>query len=455
MGHLHRVGGSPRWPLMVRAAITSLSLSAAFIVLYGGTNWLTAQRPAADVGVWLFEWELTAIPYVPWLIVPYMSIDLFFFMAPFLCRNRLEMKVFVRRVVFSLLVAIAFFLLMPLRLTWPERPRVSGTFGDFVEASCTAPFLMEYPHNLFPALHITFCMIVGEFYARHSRGLIKTLLILWFILIGVSTILTWQHHLPDLAGGAMLAGFAFYLFNEATPRLPVTPNVRVGSYYAAGAVLTLAPAPLIWPWGVFLLWPTSAFTIVALGYFGLGPGIYRKTEGRLSWSTRFVLASVLIGQYLSLLYYRRQCRAWDEVAPGVLVGRVLNASEADTAIKQGVTAVLDLTAEFSAVAPIRMTNYRNLPILDLTAPTQNQLRDAVAFITDEAAKGIVYIHCKVGYSRSVAVAGTYLLATERATNVEDAIAQVVRARPSSVIRPEILTALQVFAIRESALVANR
>src|SRR5689334_18846067 len=121
MGHLHRVGSSPRWPLMVRAAITSLSLSAAFIVLYGGTNWLTAQRPAADVGVWLFEWELTAIPYVPWLIVPYMSIDLFFFMAPFLCRNRLEMKVFVRRVVFSLLVAIAFFLVMPLRLTWPER----------------------------------------------------------------------------------------------------------------------------------------------------------------------------------------------------------------------------------------------------------------------------------------------------------------------------------------------
>ena len=36
--------------------------------------------------------------------------------------------------------------------TTPERPRVDGWFGEFVEHSCTAPFLMEYPHNLFPAM---------------------------------------------------------------------------------------------------------------------------------------------------------------------------------------------------------------------------------------------------------------------------------------------------------------
>src|SRR5207302_3661832 len=137
--------------------------------------------------------------YVPLLIVPYMSIGLLFFAAAFLCRDEREMRVFARRVVFSILVAAAFFLLLPLKLAWPERPYVGGWFGDFVEQSCTAPFLMEYPHNLFPALHIVLCMILADLYARHTRGMVRILVCTWFTLIALSTVLTWQHHLVDVA----------------------------------------------------------------------------------------------------------------------------------------------------------------------------------------------------------------------------------------------------------------
>jgi len=155
---------------MLRAAGTSVILSLFFVVVYGGTNWFTAQRPSADVQTWYFPWELTITPYVPLLIVPYMSMDLFFFLATFLCRDELELRTFAKRVVFSILVAAAFFLLLPLKLDWPERPHAGGWFGDFVEQSCTTPFLMEYPHNLFPSLHIVLCLIVAETYVRHSRG---------------------------------------------------------------------------------------------------------------------------------------------------------------------------------------------------------------------------------------------------------------------------------------------
>ena len=51
-----------------------------------------------------------------------MSMDLFFFMATFLCRDERELRTFAQRVVFSILVAAAFFLLLPLKLDWPERP---------------------------------------------------------------------------------------------------------------------------------------------------------------------------------------------------------------------------------------------------------------------------------------------------------------------------------------------
>jgi protein-tyrosine phosphatase/membrane-associated phospholipid phosphatase len=451
MGHIHGVGGSARRGLMLRAAMTSLLLSVVFVVVYGATNWFTAQRPEADVRQWYFVWELTAIPYVPLLIVPYMSIDLLFFIAPFLCaakRDERELRLFTRRVLFSSLVAAAFFLLLPLKLAWPARPHVGGWFGDFVEQSCTAPFLMEYPHNLFPALHVTLSVILADVYGRYTRGIVRVISYLWFSLIALSTVLAWQHHLVDVAGGAMLAGFAIYLIRDSQPRLGVAPNVQIGCYYATAAAMVLALAPAMWPWGVFLLWPAAGLGIVAAAYFGLGPGIFRKADGRLPLSTRFVLAPVLMGQFLSLVYYRRRCRAWDEIAPGVLIGRALSEVEAAAAVRHGVTAVLDLTAEFSETAAFHATRYRNLPMLDLTAPTQVQLREAVAFIAEEAVEGTVYVHCKIGYSRSAAVAGAYLLASQQAATVEEAVARLREARPSIVIRPEAIEALRTFARSE-------
>src|SRR5207244_10956821 len=109
MGDIYRVRVPARRLLMLRAAGTSLLLSLLFVVVYGATNWFTAQRSGADVKTWYFAWERMVIPYVPLLIVPYMSIDLFFFMAPFLCRDEQEMRIFARRVVFAILVAAAFF----------------------------------------------------------------------------------------------------------------------------------------------------------------------------------------------------------------------------------------------------------------------------------------------------------------------------------------------------------
>ena len=243
----------------------------------------------------------------------------------------------------------------------------------------------------------------------------------------------------------MLAAYAFHLFREPGARLPVVPNLRVGCYYAVGAAAILALAPAVWPWGTFLLWPAAGLGMVAAAYFGLGPGVFHKTDGRLPLSTRFVFAPVLIGQYLSLAYYRRQCRAWDEVSRGVLIGRILTDAEANAAIQQGVTAVLDLTAELPETAPFLATRYCNLPILDLTAPTQDQLQRAVAFIAREVVKGGVYVHCKIGYSRSAAVAGAYLVASHEVATVEEAIARLRTVRPSIIIRPEAMEALRAFA----------
>ena len=91
--------------------------------------------------------------------------------------------------------------------------------------------------------------------------------------------------------------------------------------------------------------------------------------------------------------------------------------------------------------------YRNLPILDLTAPTQDQLHEAAAFIAEHAETGVVYVHCKIGYSRSAAAVAAYLLTNGHATSAEEAIEKLRSVRPAIVVRPEVREALLRFASR--------
>ena len=306
---------------------------------------------------------------------------------------------------------------------------------------------MDSPFNLLPSLHAALLLLLVDLYARNLRGVFLFAAMLWFFLIGLSPLLTYQHHVIDIVGGFVLAGYCFYLFREPSLALPVVVNRRIGSYYAAGAAVVLLMGAIFWPWGVLLLWPTIALGIVAITYLGAGPIVFRKTKGKLPWSTRFVLAPCLLGQYLSLLYYRSQCRPWDEVTPRIWIGGKLGARSANKALCSGVTAVLDLSAEFSEAKPFRKINYRNIPVLDLTAPTQAQLAEMGEFIGNHSRNGVVYVHCKIGYSRSAAAVAAYLIMSGKANTAEEAFAIIRRVRPSVVIRPEVISALSEFDLR--------
>ncbi len=437
MGDIFRLGGAADPRMKLRALKASVFLSALFLVVYGGCSWITAQR--SGIGTIYFAWE-RFIPFVPFFILPYMTIDLLFVAAPFLCAGEAELRVLSRRVALAILAAGACFLIFPLQLA-VDRPEAAGWLGAVFRQLCA----FDRPYNLLPSLHITLCTILGVHYARHSSGAWRAASNLWFGLIALSALLTYQHHFIDVAGGFILAAWCFYFIPETTVRFPVTPNPRLGGYYLAGAMALATAAMLARPWGLWLLWPALALGLMASAYLGLGPGIYRKREGVLTRSTRLLLAPSLLGQRLSLWHYQRQCRAWDEAAPGVVIGRLLDDREATNAVHEGVTAVLDLTAEFSEAAPFRAIAYRNVPILDLTAPTPSQLAESVAFIDAHAVGGRVYVHCKIGYSRSAAVVGAWLVASGVAANADDAMAKLRAVRPSIVIRPEAEGALREYA----------
>jgi membrane-associated phospholipid phosphatase len=312
VGNLHRVGGAAPRGLIASAARTSLLLSLLFIGVYGGTNWVSSLR--SDVGTCYFAWEL-ALPFVPWMILPYMSIDLFFVVAPFLCADAEELAALRKRIGLAILTAGACFLAFPLHVGF-AKPQADGVLGWVFET-----FLgFDQPYNLVPSLHITLGVLLAKHYARHSRGAVRAALLAWFGLVMLSTVLTHQHHVADVAGGLVLGVLCFFLVRERGTVGARTGSLRIAGYYSAGTAALLAMAWVAWPLGVILLWPAFGTAVMTAAYLGLGAGVYGKHDGRLPWSSRLVLAPILIGHYLSLVYYRRHCQVWDEVAPGVRIG---------------------------------------------------------------------------------------------------------------------------------------
>ncbi|MEO8352266.1 MAG: phosphatase PAP2/dual specificity phosphatase family protein [Chthoniobacteraceae bacterium] len=419
------------------AAIGTVALTGGlFIVIYNLCNWLTHLRP--DVGVWDFAWE-RHWPVVPAMIVPYWSLDFLYILAPFLCRTREELGVLRRRLIFVTIAAGLGFLAIPLQFAFP-RPHVEGIFAPMFAAL----YSFDLPHNLFPSLHLALRTVLTSFYLRKTSGAGRWLVHGWFSLVGISTLLTWQHHLVDVLGGVWLGAIAIHLFRHDELAAPRAHNIRIACYYALGAIICSQLARLAFPWTVPFVWPASALGIAAFGYAGFGGNIYRKHAGQLTWPTKVLLGPMLFGQWISWRYYRTKSPPWNEVSRGVWIGALLTSEEALSARNQGVTSVLDLCVEFSEPAAFRELHYTHFPVLDLTAPTAAQFTTAAEIIETESARGIIYIHCKAGYSRSAGAVGAWLLQTGRARTVEGAAALLIAVRPGIVIRPEIREALRQF-----------
>ena len=420
-------------PWLAAAGTVALT-GLLFIVAYNICNHLTGLR--SDVGVWVFSWE-QFWPVIPALIVPYWSEDLLFVIAPFLCRTPEELSVHRRRIIFCIVAGCLGYLLIPLRFAFP-RPHVEGLFAPLFAALYT----FDLPHNLFPSLHIALRTLLASVFARAIAGPARWLSNAWFSLIGISTLVTWQHHIIDVVGGFWLGLIALHLYRfDETPQ-PRASNRMIAIGYAILAVACSQLARISWPWTFLFVWPAFAFGVGAFGYGGFGAGIYRKRDGRLTALTKALLGPLLFLQWLSWIYYRGKSPRWSEVTPQVWIGALPAASDAREAIAAGVTAVLDLTAEFSETQPLLETRYQNIPVLDLTAPNGSQFLEAVRFIEAESARGIVFIHCKAGYSRTAGAVGAWMLATGRARSVGDVVAQLEAIRPGIVIRPEIRAALR-------------
>lgn len=421
-----------------RALLWLALLGPFFFASYGFANGWASTR--AQVPVVVFGWE-AGMPFVPWTIVPYWSIDIFYAVSLLLCRQRLELDRHALRLLSAQLIAVACFLLWPLRFSF-TRPETEGVFGWLFDVLLG----FDKPFNQAPSLHIVLLVVLWVKFAQYLQGAWRWLLHGWALLIGVSVLTTYQHHFIDVPTGALVGWLCVWLWPEqGTPPLRAWQwhgdgqRWRLAGCYLLGAVALLLPAAVFGGVALWLLWPVVSALLVALAYAGLGQAVFQKRDdGRLSMAARWLLAPYLAAAWLNSRLWTRRAPQPVPVAADVWLGRMPARR-----LPAPLVAVVDTCAELSCT--VAAPAYAGVPMLDLVVPSPAQLVEAAEAIERLRRHGPLLVCCALGYSRSAASVAVWLLRSGQAATLDAALAQLRTARPGVVLGPGHLAAIAVAA----------
>lgn len=177
-----------------------MKFMALFYVVFFPVYFVSGQFAASSGRAIEFamSWE-KAIPFVPWMIWPYLSLFSLFPLPLFHMTFR-EMSALSRQSSLSLMIAAAIFVLLPGKLGFQHAP-VAGLLKPVFDAIAA----VDTPHNLAPSLHVVFATLILLGCAERASRRLAWVYRLWLASMSVSTMLVHQHHLLDVATGLGLA----------------------------------------------------------------------------------------------------------------------------------------------------------------------------------------------------------------------------------------------------------
>ncbi|EEG22770.1 MULTISPECIES: phosphatase PAP2/dual specificity phosphatase family protein [Eikenella] len=268
-------------------------------------------------------------------------------------------------------------------------------------------------------------------------------------------------------------------------------EIKIAMLYLAGAVLSALPALFGGAW-LWMLWVSVSLLVVAFAYLTGNAVFQKQADGRLSAAATILLLPYLAGVRLNMAYWLRGKAKTAQVRDDVWIGSISGVAEiqhcggvfgkktASAALKMlsrcstllrflpciyhflpqksasqakspqplvisdGLPAVLDVCAEYPR--PRYHGAYRTLPLLDMVAPSENDLVQAALLL--EALRrqhGKVLTCCALGYGRSASVVLTWLLVYGGCRDLAQATAELKQARPQMVLPQETAKAVEAAA----------
>jgi membrane-associated phospholipid phosphatase len=193
----------PGWPLLCEAFVLGTAQAVWWVFVYFGADWVTGLR--SDRMRVHFAAELT-LPLVPEFLLVYLSLDPLFLIAPFVLRTRAEIRALTIALFGATSVAGVCFLLLPAELGYPAEG-VEGFWSDMF--ALNRQIVLRY--NLIPSLHVALSTVTLAALGTCRSAWTRILLAAWGGLIGLSTLLTHQHHVVDVVTGLLLGWAAYQL----------------------------------------------------------------------------------------------------------------------------------------------------------------------------------------------------------------------------------------------------
>ena len=366
-----------------------------FQALYGACS-LAAARAGVTRSI-ATPWD-AAIPFVPWLLVPYMTSVPLLVTAFLVAPDRQSLRVLSQRSLLATALATLVFALWPLRMTTVD----AAPATPLLAALWRAMQGLDAPFNQWPSLHVAYCVVLWPALRAAVRGPVaRAAIAAWLALVVASTVLAHRHFLPDVAGGLALGVLCLGVVpaRRAAPALALHYIVATLAALVLGlTVLPLAPCA----------WLAAGFAGVALAYAREDGDFLRKRRGGFPAWAWALYAPYLLGYRMTWLGVRWRERAKAPVElfdDGIWIGRRL--TDAEAALLPPDCAVIDLAAELPTTPALRART-RSFGLLDIVAPAPARLGPILDALDALRATGRpVYVHCAMGYRRSREVAAAW------------------------------------------------
>lgn len=190
---------------MINKSLVRSLIPAVLLLLYVPFN-----RPFGTVHSFYLPMD-DAVPLLTFFVLPYISYY-FFIIFSYLYFLRSKKLLITDQISNALIVAIiAAYLFYFFYQNAVERPVIepSNIFDQiYLFINNHVP-----PYNAFPSLHVAVSIIIWWGYYKLKSDLLRIMTV-WMLLIVISTVLTKQHYLLDIAGGVILAIGSAQLINR-------------------------------------------------------------------------------------------------------------------------------------------------------------------------------------------------------------------------------------------------
>ena len=236
--------------------------------------------------------------------------------------------------------------------------------------------------------------------------------------------------------------------------------MKMVKYYVLGALVALAltlTVPVILLKVVFG-WIAFSLIAVSSAYLLNYPSLFRKREdGSIPFYIRWIFVPFLLGSWLYNEFARRTDKVppLQKIEPHLFLACRMSVKHVSLLNENNIDAILDVTAEFDGLdwtAYQEDYRYLNVPVLDHTSPTPEQLVLAINWLNQQISeKKNVVVHCALGRGRSVLVVAAYLLAKNPTLSVDDALREINQIRQTARLNKRQLASLQ--QIRDGGLLS--